>query len=628
VDLALLIAQQAAAGLGLTLVAAAAGRLVTLRLALRDRAEALVVATASGLGALGTSLLWLGLVGGIRRWVVLAIAAAAIVSARLWPRGGVAGVPPDAEPDAGAGAAEIAPRTALLALGAALVPTFFWGLYPPTAYDATAYHLPFATAFAESHRLVEVPGLVFEIFPHLVEVLFSAMLLVTGTDIAAHLVQLLCLALIAGLLYCAGRRFYGSSRLGLWAGALWLAHPLAHYQGASGYIDVATAAFCVLALFAWEAWRDGSGRGWLVLSGAACGFAAAAKYVGLQWALLLAALTLFAAPRGRRLRGAAGLRLCAAAIAAPWYARIGMATGNPVYPMFDDPRRDPIALRRVAGPESGGIAERARTVATGVGRGIGRIPDLARFAWDASFARQRFNYQAPLAPWHLALVPLAALLAWRDPRLLRWFALTVVYFLLGAGRDPRFLLPIAAMMALAGAIGLERALASLPAVRSRLASTGVVWAVALLLAAPGPLYAAWKVGRIGEPPATDDERRRAYLARTIGGYEALLALERRVGGDYSLLAWSAPRLPHFVTGRWVFPGRALHRRALKLARLGRGEDVVRELRMHGADTLLVSEPKLRAALRADPRFAAGATLLYEDPIFDLYRLEPPPAPPG
>ena len=57
------------------------------------------------------------------------------------------------------------------------LPYFLLPLYPPTAFDATMYHLPFAKAYAQNHSLVFLPFIRFSFFPQINEMLFSLMLI-------------------------------------------------------------------------------------------------------------------------------------------------------------------------------------------------------------------------------------------------------------------------------------------------------------------------------------------------------------------------------------------------------------------------------------------------------------------
>ncbi|HEX2163872.1 MAG TPA: glycosyltransferase family 39 protein, partial [Thermoanaerobaculia bacterium] len=529
------------------------------------------------------------------------------------------------------------------ALAAALLPAFVWSLFPPTGFDAITYHLPFASSFAEAHRLVVVPELVFTIFPQLVETLFAGVLLATGADVATHLVQLLALALVALLLYAGGRRFF-SPWAGVWAAALWLAHPLAHYQAASAYVDLTLALFCLLAVYAWEVWREetaaaaadeGGGRrlGWLALAGAAAGFAAATKYLGLIWLGALVLVAFAAGPRRRRIAGAAGLLVAALAVAGPWYARIHHHTGNPVHPLLEPlfTGGAPSRLDALLGIDSGtSPGSAAAAVARGAGAALARPGKVAVFAWRASFEPAAFDRQSPLAPWHLALAPLAAVFGLRDRRLLRWLLLVLVYALLWTTHDPRYQLPSAALLALAGAGALHHLGRSLPAVGRLLARPAAAWALAAVLALPGPAYAVYKVVRHGPLPPATSAARETYLDRELAGYSAVRLLDRLHGDRSTVFTVGGSYLAHHARGRLLGHALGPYAEGRVTPLLDDSEALHRELRAMGADHLLVVHARGRVPLPRGPAFDRRFRRLAGDGLAELFALVPPRSarPPG
>ena len=86
-----------------------------------------------------------------------------------------------------------------------MAPFLLLALYPPTAFDATLYHLPFARAFVESGGVPYVLDRRVPVFPQVNEVLFAA-LMMFGQDIAAHGLQLLMTLTTAALVFLWARR--------------------------------------------------------------------------------------------------------------------------------------------------------------------------------------------------------------------------------------------------------------------------------------------------------------------------------------------------------------------------------------------------------------------------------------
>ena len=542
--------------------------------------ESWAFAVAFGLSTLGAALFVLGLLGWLTPLAVVLLAALGVALRRT--RGAL---------DVGAPAAGLAAvpagRTTPLVLGALVVlPAFVLSLYPPTGFDETTYHLPLAAAFAHGHRLILVPDVLFPISPQLLELLFSALLLIAG-DVATHTVQFLCMGATAMASFAAGER-YGGRGAGTLAAALWLANPLVHYQAASAYVDLGMTLFCLLAVLAWERWRDGESPRWLVAAGVLVGSAAATKHLGLLWLALLAPATWFAAPRGRRWT-ATGLYLVSAGLTlAPWAIRSLWETGNPVFPLFaawfpgTGSRLEQAAGMPLATAWVGSRHWLADTLT-----GLRQPWTLLALPWRLAFDRASFHLQAPLSPYALLLLPLVAWQAVRDRRLRRWLLLIVAYAALGTTSDLRFQLPSAALLAVAGGIAVARVLEQ-PWLASRVRPVGFV-VLALALAALGPAYASYKVWRHGPVPATAAARE-AFLVRELPGYQAIQLLNQRCGASYTVYAFDAENLTYYARGRFLGQrgGPTAQRRlAPLLADPGRLDAA---LRRWNVDYLLVNHP--------------------------------------
>src|SRR5579863_1757221 len=193
-------------------------------------------------------------------------------------------------------------RPAAWAFG--ILPFALLTLYPPTAFDATLYHLPFARAFAATGSLPFLPAMRIPIFPQLLETLFALLLPFAG-DLAAHAVALIATILTASLLLLWGRRV--SPAAGWIAAAAFAGSPLVVYLAGTAYVEPGLVLFATAACYAAARWRDGGGEGWLTLAALFAGAAADTKYLGL---LVLASVALAAAvvtpagpavPRWRRL---------------------------------------------------------------------------------------------------------------------------------------------------------------------------------------------------------------------------------------------------------------------------------------------------------------------------------------
>lgn len=264
-----------------------------------------------------------------------------------------------------------------------------------------------------------------------------------------------------------------------------------------------------------------------------------------------------------------------------------------------------------------------RSAAPPARRRRGRPGALLGFAWKASFDREAFDRQSPLAPWHLALVPLATLWSLRDLRLLRWLLLVLGYALLGTTSDPRFQLPSMAVLALAGGGAIHHLAAAWPAAGRALARPAIAWGLAVILAAPGPLYALHKLGRHGPIPPATAAAREAFLARELPGYEAIGLLDRRHGGRYTAFAIGAPYLSYHTDGRLLGQHRGPFAAGRVLPLLGDAEALYRELRAMEVDYLLVVHARGRVALTRDAAFRERFRPVLRRARFELFELAAP-----
>ncbi len=414
--------------------------------------------------------------------------------------------------------------------------------YPPTGFDATLYHLPYARAFARTHRIVALPERRFPLFPQLGESAFSAVLLVSD-DTNTQSVELL--ALLAGLAALAGwARRKGGPAAAAWAPSAWAGCPAVAIFAASAYVDVGFALFALLSFLSWERWREGGGGNWAVLSGAFAGFSAGTKYHGLFVAALLGAMTIWEC--GRRRKGGKPVLLFAAAaaiVAAPAYVRNFLVTGNPVFPFFS----------RVFGPSPYSLALDAVTPG-GTAGSDARITFLrAAREWLGAPLRVArsltgtpgLSGQAPLSPFLLLLAAAAALAALRSRPVRRALLFAAAYAIACGGAETRFLIPAAALIAFAGSVALE-GFAGERAVRS----VAIRSAVAAALVLPGAAWTGHRLVRLGPIPVRAEDRD-AYLRRAFPSYAAIEYLNRSLGPAYTVYAVGAENLAYFAEGKYL-----------------------------------------------------------------------------
>jgi hypothetical protein len=586
--------------LGLAATAWVLGRGATRALGLTwaGRLEKGLVSTVLGLALTVYALFLLALAGRLQPVpVLLAAALVHVFGTPVWRETWNdlrAGVP---RPGWAAGLALLVLVVAPFALPA---------LYPPSGFDATLYHLPFARAFAATGSLPYLADRRFPVFPQANEILFAAVMLF-GRDVAAQGVQLLATLLTAALLAQWARASFPDLRAaGALAAAIFLGSPLVSYLAGTCYIEPGLTLFVTGGLFAADRWRKTGDRRWLVPAAALAATAADVKYLGLYFlgvAALLVAIAGIAPVAGGRPRrvGERGLdvllfRSVAAVFLAPWYLRLVILTGNPVFPYapglfganpwqaLPDPNRE------------GTLAQ--------------RLVRAVRIPWDVVFARKSYGGLPPASPVYLAAIPLLVAGALRDARLRRWLALwlpVVAAFALACSwlpKDSRYLVPVFPLVSLA-VVGAVAACAG----RWR-GSRLLAWALCLGCLAPGWLYGFSWMARNGPLPLTPS-RREVFLTRKIPCYGAVAWLNRTQGKHFTVWAFRAEQATYFAEGRFLgdWAGPASYGRVLAVS--PSPEALHRELRRLGADHLL-----LAAAAAKDLPFPEDAAFrLWFEPTY-------------
>ena len=499
-----------------------------------------------------------------------------------------------------------------VALACALVAAL--SCYPPTGFDATLYHLPYARAFALTHRIAILPRLRFPVFPQLSESAFSAVLLLSDdTNVAGVEV----LALLAGLAALGGwARKEGGPAAGAWAPAAWAGCPAVAIFAGSDYVDVGFALFALLSFLAWERWREGGNRTWAGLSAVFAGFAAGTKYHGLFVVALLGAMTIWECARGRKGPAPAVLFAAIAGIvSAPAYVRNYLVTGNPVFPFFSRVfGSSPYSLALDAVTPGGTAGSDAKiTFLRAAREWLGAPLRVAR----SLTGMPGISGQAPLSPFLLLLVAAAALAALRTPTVRRALLFAAAYAVACGGAETRFLIPSAALFAYAGAVALGR-FAGDRGVRSVAMRT----AVAAALVLPGAAWAGHRLARLGPIPVRPGERD-AYLLRAFPPYAAIEYLNRSLGSSYTIYAVGAENLAYFADGNYLgdWFGPYSYSRIYG-APAHDGATLDRDLRAIGARYLLLNLARLPAPPPNDASFRRLFRERLRGPGFLLYERTP------
>ncbi len=498
-------------------VCAAAGAAVLrrLRATTAGLSEELPFAAAIGMGVLAYLMLGVGLLGGLRLWVALALLALlAFVGRRDFLR--LARRLPAALAFLGTGRPDVYALSFFLMV--VLILTLLGALAPSrdNDYDSLVYHLTIPKLYLAEGRIHFIPWLTHSNFPFTLEMLYTLGLLLRDQSVA-KLFHFGCGWLTVCAVFAFARRWWGRNA-GLLAAAIFAAVPVVTWQMMTAYIELGVALYSFLALYALARWfedrREGRGSGWLWVAALMCGWALGVKMLAGA-VLAFAAIALLWGLRGAPDRAAAVRQLLvfaliAGAVAAPWYVKSYVWTGNPVYPFF---------YERFDGRYWS--LERAQAYTEAQKQfGLGRNPlRLAALPWDLTM-RPRWFFDEPhvlkpfnvyiwvFGPLLLAFVP-ALLLAGpvgMPGRLALWFALVFAAVWFGLTQNGRYLILILPGLSACAGVAAARLTAR----------RGITAATAALALALGLVTALWPTARLAAPAARVAlglESRADYLRR-------------------------------------------------------------------------------------------------------------------
>lgn len=479
----------------------------------------------------------------------------------------------------------------LLIIGLLLIPAVILALYPPTAFDATMSHLPLVKQYLRNQRISPAPYLRWSVLPQINHMLF-ALAMILFDDISAQFIQFLLTVLTGLALFGWGARHYTEST-GLWAGVLWLSHPMVIFVGTSAYIDVGLTFFVVLSSYAIFNWISSGDDHWLVLAAIFGGFAAGSKYAGLFFMGLFGLVTLIYSIRRRWWSPPFIYSAIAVCAAAPWYVYNYYHTGNPVFPFMGD-------LFGYSFWTAGDVSSQmTELVVHGMGRSL---ESLLLLPWNLTVHQHRFLLEAPYFPSYFLLLP-AVLYGLRSASIRLLFVVVTAYviFWFNSAQVLRYLLPVVPLLSLLTASAAVLVLSRLRLARRVKQAELVTLVVMILTILPGSVYAAIQVNNRGWVPA-DKDGRDAYLSRQLIQYSAIKYLNEQRPEGYTLYTFISPRMAYFADGefRGDWFGNARFAKILdgkgQSLKLMDGQELYEALRSLKVTHLLITSPYSKIAV--------------------------------
>lgn len=581
--------------------------------------ERVAVSAGLGLGLISQVVMVLGMLGWLNRGVVVGVFAGGLLLShgiwREWVRQAIVWVK-------GAGLRVTGRGLGWVGVGVFLVWWFrrLWllPLYPPTAFDATLYHLPLANLYARVGGLAYAEHIRVPVFPQNMEMLF-ALALIVYDDILAQLTQSLMLILAGCGLMGWGRRF-GERGVGIWAVAYLALNPLIVWLAGAAYVDLGLMLFCFLACYGVEVWRREGEMWWLVLGAVFAGLAAGTKYTGL---MVVAALMAVVGCSAWRRFGARGLwhfggifAAGAATVGAPWYLRNFHYTHNPIFPFLN-----PVFFRLFGAARWAVEHGMDLGIGTAVAGPAGFLTALWQAPWKLAFEPGSFFSESRLALPFFAAIPLLLVVGAVSKRVdwKWWMVYGYVVFVYLTAPQLRYLLPVLPLAAVMAGRVAESVVRRTPldGSRRKLAVVAIILAVAVW-----PFVSRRPQFHPSEPLPVTGQQRDSYYSSIYPAYGAYQWLNRGRGGDYRLYAYGLDYMTYFARGVVMGDhfGPAAYRNIEERQRDSRALHGF--LTGLGAEYFLVDDaPRLRSMNR-DEYFAAHFEPVFSQGGVVLYRLLP------
>lgn len=490
---------------------------------------------------------------------------------------------------------------------------------PPDSndWDGMAYHLAAPKIHLSKGGIDFIPFMHQSNFPALLDTLFLWGLWSGGVAGAKVFHWWMWVLTILGA-FAFARKLGGQ---GEWSALLLASTPIAIWQAGVSYIDLSTALYTALSVFALYRGVMERETKWLWAAGLMMGFALGTKYTALlSWGVLgvIGLFWIIVQKWTMGARSLIGAGLLALAIGAPWYIKNFVFTGNPVYPF---------AYELFGGRHwsaENAVAYRGDQLKFGLGRSP---TDLLQLPWN--LAAHPAPFADPLG------VPIND-----HPYLLGAS---------GAGHSASLFLPVAsglpagglwlALFALGSAVGwfflmqqIRYLLAIFPITAAlttaRLEHTGKgVKTLFIGLLTLQSLFCLWLFGTIylSEVPSALEDRE-AYLERKLQPYSAFRYINQQTPAESKVILFDEPRC--FYLDRNYLWGNPGHHRVILFERLETAEDMIEEFKRQGFTHVVInrafapSETQDRWRLHLEESIQNGQLLLqFSSKRVEVYQIQ-------
>jgi hypothetical protein len=462
-----------------------------------------------------------------------------------------------------------------------------WAVAPEIQWDALNYHLAVPKLYLHYSKVLEIEFF-HAYFARLVEMIFTICLAIGGPETVKLFVFLVVLG--AALSVFALGRLLFSSRVGLWACALFYTTPLVGWLSGTAYIDGIIAFFVASSFIALALWYASENAGWLYIAALTLGLAVGSKpNSGFAFVVVVPVVVLRVLRDRRkllrsRLKVIGFTAAVVSVMALPTYALTYWFTGNPVFPLFNG------VFHSEKGAFSNVIPFADRV-------GIGHAPSsLVRLPFWMTLATARFGVpQCGLGVGLALAFPFSAWLLrrYRGAAVLLLTSVLVHFLLLAYTMQyARFVVPI-----LPGAILLGVATAFYLVNRyTFVVSVCLLVTIVMQLCVSSSQY--WNIPeRFPVSVAFGTEPRDAFLGRVLSGYRSAMYLNAVTGPDDKVLGVNSSESVRFYVNANLetMPLALLQDPIRKLSDLPPTEELAQAMKRLGYRHIFAAQRELQIA---------------------------------
>ncbi len=207
---------------------------------------------------------------------------------------------------------------------------------PLICNDSLAYRLVHVRIFSEVHKLIYIPYTRESLWPYLIEMLFTAGLLLKS-DILVKLMAWFFGILCSILVYSFSKNNL-NQRAACLSTVIFLSTPAILNQMTHAYVDIPLALYSFAALISVFKFNQKNELRWLALAGIFSGFILSIKYIGLISILAILPLILLKGNKKVKpnllIKGLLLFLFFCVLFSFAWYLRSYMIKGNPIYPFL------------------------------------------------------------------------------------------------------------------------------------------------------------------------------------------------------------------------------------------------------------------------------------------------------